>query len=138
MKRKLNCVLLIDDYKADNFLHKMILDRADIANKVVAVESGPEALAYLQSSENGAYPQPDLIFLDLNMPGMDGWEFLDAYEQLDKQQQGRIVMVMLTTSANPDHIEKANRLPLVTGFKGKPLTQEILDEVLNNHFADWL
>ena len=138
MERQLNCILLVDDNDADNYLHKLVIDKAGITEKVVAVESGEEALAFLRSKENGQHPQPDLIFLDINMPRMNGWEFLEAYSKLDKWQQGGIVVVMLTTSLNPDDEKDAKTNPLINGFKSKPLTQHILQEILEHYFSDRL
>lgn len=138
MKKKLNCILLIDDDKATNFLHEMVIKRTDCTEKVVAVESGQEALDYLQFKENGKNPQPDLIFLDINMPAMNGWEFLDKYNELDKREKGRVVLMMLTTSLNPDDLDKSRKISDVHGFMNKPLTQKMLNETLEKHFPDWI
>ena len=138
MKKKLNCVLLIDDDKATNFLHEMVLRDMDCANEIVAVESAMDALDYLKSNIDGKHPQPDLIFLDINMPAMNGWEFIAEYEKLDAKEKGRFVLMMLTTSLNPDDRDNANNLPLVAGFLSKPLTPEMVQDVLEQHFSDLL
>lgn len=138
MKRKLNCILLIDDNEADNFIHTLIIEEANCAEKVVSVQSGMEALDYLKSKKDGEYPHPDLIFLDINMPVMNGWEFLEEYEKLSKLQQGRVILMMLTTSLNPDDKEKARQKNIINGFKNKPLSIEMLEEVLTKYFADWV
>lgn len=138
MKQKLNCILLIDDCSADNFLHELVINRANVAESVIAVETGPDALAYLTAKKDKEYPQPNLIFLDLNMPGMNGWEFLEEYNKLIKDQQGKDVVVMLTTSDNPDDIEKAKNNTHIDGFNTKPLTLEMLQNVLEEHFTEWL
>ena len=138
MKTKLNCVLLIDDDRATNFLHEMILNDMGCADKIVAVEGAMEALDYLKSNVDGKHPQPDLIFLDINMPAMNGWEFLDEYEKLDDLEKGRFVLMMLTTSLNPDDRENANTLPIVAGFLSKPLTEEMVQDVLEKNFPDLL
>ena len=136
MKQKLNCILLIDDDEPTNFLHQIIIERADCTEKCVAMESGQEALDYLRLRENEEYPQPDLIFLDINMPGMDGWEFIEHYNKLDKEQQGKIVVVMLTTSLNPDDKENAESIDTIATFMNKPLTVEMVKELIQRHFAD--
>lgn len=138
MKKKLNCILLIDDDRATNFLHEMVLSEMSVADEIIAVESGMEALKYLTSIEGGKYPQPDLIFLDINMPAMNGWEFLEEYEKLDKSAKARFVLMMLTTSLNPDDHETAKTLPLVSGFLSKPLTPKMVQDVLEENFSDFL
>jgi len=135
MKKKLNCILLVDDDSEDNIYHKIILKNMDIVNCIDVVVNGVEALAYL-NKENQI--PPELIFLDLNMPKMNGWEFLEQYKYLDDKQKARIVIMILTTSANPDHIKKAKEIKEVTGFETKPLTKEIMTEILNKHFQDYL
>ena len=134
MKKKLNCILLIDDDDATNFIHKIVIKKTECAEKVVAVTDGQAALDFLTSTEDGKHPQPDLIFLDINMPIMDGWEFLDNYEQLNSEQKAKIVIIMLTTSLNPDDRSKAEILPNVSSFMSKPLTEEMLAEILEEYF----
>ncbi len=134
MKKKLNCILLIDDDESTNFINKRVVEKSGYSEKCIAVQGGQAALDYLQSKEDGKYPQPDLIFLDINMPAMNGWEFLDEYRKLDKEIQGRIIVVMLTTSLNPDDKEKAKKYTEISGFKNKPLSVHMLEEILQEYF----
>jgi CheY-like chemotaxis protein len=138
MKKKLNCILLIDDNKPTNFLHELVIKNRACAEKVVSVESGQEALDFLTKKVDGSYEQPDLIFLDINMPGMNGWEFLEKYKQLNTNQQGKVIVVMLTTSINPDDMEKAKEIENISDFMRKPLTPELLESVLVEYFSDQL
>ena len=139
MKKKLNCVLLIDDDEPTNFLSKMVVKKADCTEHIQIASSGRQALHYLTNSEHFAgenknFPCPDLIFLDINMPAMNGWEFLQKYNELEKEHKGNIVMIMLTTSLNPDDKLKANETPHISGFENKPLTGKKLDELLRKYF----
>jgi CheY-like chemotaxis protein len=134
MKKKLNCILLIDDDEATNFIHKLVIKKADCAKEVVTMESGYDALDYLTKTKNGVYPQPDIIFLDINMPAMDGWEFLQEYAKLEEDQKGHVVLVMLTTSLNPDDEAKAKNINHVNGFKNKPLSTEMIMDIIKEHF----
>lgn len=129
----LDLVLLIDDNPADNFFHQMILEEANCTNEIIAKESGEEALKYLASIENGKHPQPDLIFLDINMPGMNGWEFIEYYHKLPEEQKGKKLVMMLTTSLNPEDSKRADTSPAIKEFISKPLTVEILNDILASH-----
>ena len=68
MKRKLKNILLIDDSKADNFIHERVINKAEVAEKITVTSGAREALDYLSTSVDGIYPNPELIFLDINMP----------------------------------------------------------------------
>lgn len=135
MKKKLSCILLVDDDNDDNFYHQIIIKEMDIVNTIDIVKNGIEAMTYLK---NENINPPDLIFLDLNMPKMNGWEFLDAYKNLSIAQKAKVLIVILTTSANPDDIKRAKEIEDVTGFESKPLSKEFLTEILEQHFQDYL
>lgn len=135
MTKKLNCILLVDDDPDDNMYHQIILDEMNIAHRIDVALNGLDALTYLKDNKLAA---PEIIFLDLNMPKMNGWEFLEHYKHLNKEQKARVVLVILTTSANPDHIKKAKEIEEVTGFETKPLTKQMLHDLLNKHFKDYL
>ncbi|MEM6646386.1 MAG: response regulator [Bacteroidota bacterium] len=131
----LDSVLLIDDNEADNFLHTLVIEEAGVTKSVTAVQSGQAALDYLTTvAESGSYPQPDIIFLDINMPRMNGWEFLERYSTLADNQKADVVVVMLTTSLNPDDREAAEQNPAIRRFENKPLTEEALLRILEEHF----
>ncbi len=135
MKKKLNCILLVDDDPDDNFFHQRIINKMEITHAIAVAKNGVEALEYLRK-ENQVIPE--LIFLDINMPKMNGWEFLEQYKTLDEKQKARITIMMLTTSANPDDVAKANSIEEVTGIRTKPLSVEMLNEILNEHFQDYI
>lgn len=132
MKNKLN-ILLIDDDVATNFLNTSVIEDLGCAKSVVSVRDGREGINYLTKAVDGKYPQPDLIFLDVNMPVMNGWEFLEEYETLEAGQKAGLVIVMLTTSLNPEDKEKARAYNTLDDFVSKPLTTKKLTEILNLH-----
>lgn len=141
--KKLNSVLLIDDDKAINFITKLLVKKADITDHIEIVLNGQEALDYLTNSgkyekkeDINIYPQPMLILLDINMPVMNGWEFVDAFDKLDQNQKGNSKIIMLTSSLNPDDKEKALKLTAVSGFQSKILSAEALETIMSQYFIE--
>jgi CheY-like chemotaxis protein len=132
MKKKLNCIMLIDDDSEDNRFHQIIIEEMGITDKICFAQNGLEALEYF-SQDN---PIPELIFLDINMPKMNGWEFLEEYSKLGVSQKARVIIMMLTTSLNPADKERAIKIQEITGFETKPLTEEMLTHILETHFSD--
>ncbi|MCW3084129.1 MAG: response regulator [Bacteroidetes bacterium] len=128
--------MLVDDNADDNFFHGRIIEKSDPAYVVVAEQTGKDALEYLKSEKKNNALHPDLIFLDINMPGMNGWEFLEAYDKLEEKYKSRAIVIMLTTSENPDDRTKARAMNIASDFKTKPLTQEMLEEIVRKYFTE--
>lgn len=126
--------LLIDDDKVTNFYNSKVVSRHSRFNKVVSVISGKAGLEYLEKAKNGEVEKPNLIFLDLNMPAMNGWEFLEAYKKLDSNFTKDIKVIILTTSSNPNDLEQSKANDAVRDFINKPLSIDILNEVIDNHY----
>lgn len=141
MRQKLECIMLVDDDEPTNFLSSMLIEDADYTKHIQVADSGEKALNYLAKSKesgynNADYPWPDLIFLDINMPAMNGWEFLEKYKALE-DKENKIVIIMLTTSLNPDDNIMACNIPVVSGFEIKPLTSQLLDKVMSKYFDSY-
>ncbi len=137
MKRKLKLILLIDDFEGANFLHSKVISESRCAEKIQTESNAEAALAFLQHETSGTFPQPELIFLDLNMPGMSGWDFLDEYKKLTREQRWGTLIVILTTSRNPDDEARAKAKHPHTVFMNKPLLRTSLDELLREYFSDY-
>jgi CheY-like chemotaxis protein len=132
---KLNRILLIDDDSITNFLHQSLLETAEIADDILIAETVPEAVkALTEIKSDTAFPQ--LIFVDLNMPGLSGWDFIKEYSQLKIDRNLKSVVVVLTTSLNPDDKKRAENLSAVTEFRRKPLTLGMVDEITNQYFGE--
>ncbi|KAB7730404.1 response regulator [Rudanella paleaurantiibacter] len=136
MSKPIRCILLVDDDPDDNFLHRMIIEDSGYCDTVKVAETGHQALQYLVDTSSTNYCSPDVILLDINMPGMNGFEFLEEYEKLDPVYHAKVVLMMLTTSLNPDDEHRAHRHGVVNGYKSKPLTRQMLDDIVKTHFSE--
>ena len=131
-------ILLVDDDKICSFLHTDLLKELGLARQVISLANGQLALQYIQqnglidSREPGACP--DLILLDLHMPVMDGFEFLQELTRLGLSALIRDSVVVLTTSDNATDQWEADQLR-VKDYLVKPLTAEILADFLNRHYG---
>lgn len=134
--QKLNCTLLVDDDATTNYLNRKLLEKLDITDQLLVAEDGRQALDLLERYCQTATPTcPALIFLDVKMPIMDGFEFLEAYSHLPLSlNQGSVIIVMLTTSLHPQDVQRVQDLH-ISGFLNKPLTREKVDGVLQAHFS---
>jgi CheY-like chemotaxis protein len=121
--------MLVDDNRDDNFFHERVIRKCNAAEVVVVKQTGKSALEYLRS-KGGANLHPNLIFLDVNMPAMNGWDFLKEYARLEAFQRSAIV-VILTTSENPD--DRAKAIGMNADFITKPLTLEALEEIMGRY-----
>jgi CheY-like chemotaxis protein len=135
MNKQVNSIMLIDDNPDDNFFHERVIRRSNVAKAVVIQESAVDALQYLKAKGEHHQPHPDLIFLDINMPEMSGWEFLKEYEKLEKNVRKGLVIVMLTTSNNPDDIASGQAQNSLFGFRTKPLTKQMLGEIMDQYWS---
>lgn len=130
MKKVIECVLFIDDDKATNFIHKFIANKSSYFENVKIVSSAREGLEYLKSAEVGENTVPNYIFLDINMPAMNGWDFLNYYEKQPLSIKEQIKIFMLSSSSNTSDISKAKEYNNVSGYIIKPLTEDSLNKVI--------
>lgn len=135
MHKPIRCILLIDDDPDDNFFHQFVIEESGLCSEVRIAEDGPDALRYLVRTDQPDYNRPDIIFLDINMPGMNGFEFLRQYHTLPAEQKSRLLLLMLTTSLNPGDQEMAAASGEVSGYYTKPLTKAMLQELVNKYFV---
>jgi len=122
-------IILIDDDEATNFYNQIVLENAGFDNKITSFQDATEALQYLKSRKEENRDQPDVIFLDINMPKLDGWGFLDFYHELDDDLKAKAVLVMLTVSLNPQDRERAKKYTEVTSYLTKPLSDDSIAQI---------
>lgn len=131
MSRPIHCILLVDDDPDDNFLHQIIINDSGLCEHVRVVETGTEALHYLQHTTHPDYIRPDLILTDVNLPGMNGFEFMEQYSQLSQSLKQRTAVIFLSTSLSPRDLQKAAQLSDVKGYYAKPLTTSMLHSIID-------
>lgn len=129
--QKLNSILLVDDDTTTNFLNEMLFRNLEVTDNLLVAEDGTQALELLAHQTGPG--EPDLILLDVNMPGMNGMQFLEAYRQLPESQRNSTVIIMLTTTMDARDLARLDELQ-IAGLVSKPLTQEKIDSLLQLHF----
>jgi CheY-like chemotaxis protein len=135
MSNLINTVLLIDDDITINYFHNRIIQKNEMTNSVLISQNGKEGIQSIKELNSVCTTNDKtLIFLDLNMPIMNGWEFLEELKNLNDSLQLNYKIFVLSSSINPDDRKKAENNPLVTGYLSKPLSKEILDQIKHNYF----
>lgn len=125
----IDLVLLIDDNDTDNFISRRVIELTEFAQRIVVKSSGRQALDYLQEYAQSPDDLPDLIFLDINMPIMDGFMFLYEFETLPNDIQQKARVIILSSSEDRRDVDKIITNPAVIKYITKPLTQDDLEVV---------
>lgn len=133
MKRFLNTILLIDDREEDNFLHKRSIAKAGFKGNVLAIESPEDAIKIL-TPQNSNSIQPDLIFLDVNMPRINGWELLEEYASMAPELKHLPIIYILSTNEYLNIPIEENSFLVSESSIVKPLTPEKFIEIAETHF----
>lgn len=117
-------ILLLDDNPLDNFVNKNLIEKARFAEQVTVHEQALRTLDYLKDCLEDDLPE--IIFLDINMPGMDGFEFLDEFSKLPIHIITSCKIIMLSTSESFKDLNRANRNKYVYKFLNKPMSESVL------------
>ena len=135
MHPTLDLILLIDDDETTNYVNKRLLTRLNVAREILIMKNGQEAIQYLQDAAAGnGTKNPDLIFLDIKMPVMDGFSFLEAYEENNLGSSNQVIILMLTSSASFYDLERLKNYNKVKRHISKALTDADVREILQEYF----
>lgn len=128
-QKTIDLVLLVDDNDTDNFISKRIIEITDFAKRVEVKNSGKSALDYIAQNENNPEDLPGIIFLDINMPVVDGFVFLYEFEKFSELVRTKCKVIILSSSDNKRDIDKIVNNNYVIKFITKPLTENALAEI---------
>ncbi|MBP2282600.1 CheY-like chemotaxis protein [Flavobacterium sp. CG_23.5] len=132
----LDQILCIDDDPITLMLCKKVLIKASFSNEIITSQNGEEALCYFNTlkytnTESELKKHPQLIFLDLNMPVMGGWEFLEQFNTEAFSEFKNIKIIVLSSTIDPEDLEKSKKYPMVIDFLSKPITLAMLEYLKN-------
>jgi len=128
-EKRIGIVLIVDDNDTDNFISKRIIEITKFADEVEVKNSGKSALEFLEANEGNVEKLPDLIFLDINMPIVDGFVFLYEFEKFSSLLKDKCKVIILSSSDNKRDIDKIVNNDHVIKFITKPLTEKALNEI---------
>lgn len=128
--RKIELLALVDDDDTFVYITKRIIEKTNHVKEIKVFGNGLDALNYLKENLNSEYKLPDIIFLDLSMPIMDGWQFLDEFTTLEKQKTNKIIIYVCSSSISPHDIMKAKKMSVVSDFIIKPVTKDKFSEII--------
>ncbi|WP_316839106.1 response regulator [Pedobacter gandavensis] len=125
-------IALIDDDSTFVFLTKRMIKAANISTHIDEFNDGLQALNFLKANQNNSEILPDVIFLDLSMPIMDGWEFLEEYTVVEPRIRKTIILYIVSSSISPHDIERSRNFSVVSDFIIKPLNKERFIQIMGD------
>jgi CheY-like chemotaxis protein len=128
--KNINILALVDDDDTYVYITKKIIEKSEQVKEVRVFKNGLDAIDYLKQNINDTYELPDVIFLDLSMPIMDGWQFLDEFATMDSNNLKKIIIYICSSSISPHDFNRAKEISAVSDFIIKPITKVKFTEIL--------
>ena len=126
----LDTILFVDDDPITLMLCKKVISKAAFSNQIITAQNGEEAINLFRNLlDDSEKTVPELIFLDLNMPIMGGWEFLQEFSKPTFKQFHNIKVIVLSSTIDPEDLEKIKEFPMVMDFLPKPISLSMLNKV---------
>ena len=128
--RPINLVALIDDDEIVKFITETVIESTNLVNKIKTFSNGEQAINFLKSNSEKRDLLPEIILLDLNMPIMDGFAFLEKYILLKPKLGKKITIYVVSSSISPTDTERINKISEVSDYLIKPITREKFEEIV--------
>ena len=125
-------IMFIDDTSEDLYINNRMIEKYGKYEKIIQFNMGTLALEYLKTNSENIQNIPDIILVDIHMPQMNGFEFLEEYAKLPDELKSKCRVYVVSSSFDSNDIAKAKADPYVTHFLEKPLTRQCIEEVINN------
>lgn len=127
---KTNSVCIIDDDSIFVYIAKRLMKESDFSEKIIVFENGKQGIEGLIELDKNKEEMPSIIFLDLSMPIMSGWEFLDSFVDTPISNKEDLKIIVMSSSINPNEIEMIKAYPVVTDYIVKPITPSDLEKII--------
>ncbi len=130
---KVSTFCIVDDDEIYQFTTSILLKRTNLVNKIIKFSNGLKAINFLKDEMGNQENIPDILFLDINMPVMDGWEFLEEYQLIKHMMPKEILIYMVSSSIDERDVLKAKSISTLSGYLVKPISgQNITDVILGS------
>jgi CheY-like chemotaxis protein len=133
MAKKLPITAIIDDDRVYHFILTSIINKNKLADSILSFMDGEEAIQYFTNNKTEHEKIPDIVFLDINMPIMDGWMFVEAYTRIKRDITKKSIIFMASSSVDPIDIERAGKISEITDYIVKPIKYEEVKKIFENY-----
>ncbi len=130
MPQKIDFVLLIDDDESTNFFHNLMVEESAVTKNILVAQTGNEGIRLLKEALEKPDVKRGLVFVDINMPGMDGWMVVGEIEKFGRELLSKISINMVSASENPKDFERIKNTPSIKGHLPKPLNADVIRKLV--------